>query len=82
MSDSTARRSASEPHASTVIALRLDLSTARLLQAAAASEGFHRMATYLRQTVRTHVRQSDRIDPQIRDELVHRIAGQNLVGLR
>lgn len=82
MSQTTSNRGVSEPNATTVIALRLDLSTARLLQAAAAAEGFHRMATYLRQTVRTHVRQSDQIDPHIRDELVDRIGGQNLVGLR
>jgi hypothetical protein len=82
MSDSRAQREAPKLKGTTVVALRLDLPTAQLLQAAAAAEGFPHMATFLRQTVRTHVRQSSAIDRQLRDELVDRIAGRGLLCAR
>lgn len=71
-----------EPKCSTVVSLRVDACTAKLLHAAATAEGFPRIGPFLRQAIRAYARQSDRIAPELRDELVDRIAGQNLVGLR
>jgi hypothetical protein len=62
------------------IGLRLDVATAQLLQAAAAAEGIPRLATYLRLAVRNHVRQSDRLSPEVQEELAKRIGGPNLPG--
>ena len=61
------------------IGLRLDVATAQLLQSAAAAEGIPRLATYLRLAVRNHVRQSDRLPPEMQQELAERIGGPNLI---
>jgi len=61
------------------IGLRLDVATAQLLQSAAAAEGIPRLATYLRLAVRNHVRQSDRLTPEMQQELAERIGGPNLI---
>lgn len=82
MSDFTARTKLFEPKGSTVVSIRLDLPTAKLLHAAAVAEGFPRVGLFLRQAVRAYARQSDRMDPQLRDELVDRIAGQNIIFVR
>ena len=63
------------------IGLRLDVATAQLLQAAAAAEGVPRLATYLRLAVRNHVRQSNRLSPEVQEELAKRIGGPNLIEL-
>ena len=61
------------------IGLRLDVATAQLLQSAAAAEGIPRLATYLRLAVPNHVRQSDRLPPEMQQELAERIGGPNLI---
>ena len=61
------------------IGLRLVVATAQLLQSAAAAEGIPRLATYLRLAVRNHVRQSDRLSPEMQQELAERIGGPNLI---
>jgi len=61
------------------IGLRLDVATAQLLQSAAAAEGIPRLATYLRLAVRNHVRHSDRLSPEMQQELAERIGGPNLI---
>ena len=62
------------------IGLRLDVATAELLQAAAATEGIPRLATYLRLAIRTHVVQSKCIPPDLKNDLAARIGGPNLPG--